>query len=71
MKNLKLMSNPEMMGSKAATNIFYKHRVNGQGNYVSALNWFNFVETCLLLQFMLRLLARRQLAEYHNVDRFF
>ena len=33
MPNLKLISKPEMMGSKAATNIFYKHRVNSQGKY--------------------------------------
>ena len=58
MTNLKLISKPEMMGSKAATSIFYKHRVSGQGKYVSALKCFNFVETCFLLQFVLRLLVR-------------
>ena len=29
--NLKLISKPDLMGSKAATNIFYKRRVNNQG----------------------------------------
>ena len=29
--NLKLISKPALMGSKAATNTFYKRRVNNQG----------------------------------------
>ena len=29
-KNLKLISKPDLMGNKATTNIFYKRRVNNQ-----------------------------------------